>query len=480
WDVFEFAHALRHFDPSWSQPHVPGFPLFILAGKLIHLLVRDELLALRWVSALASALSVPLLYRLGRRVGERERAALWAAWWCTVPLFWRFGVLPLSYTLEALVAVGLAAMWWEVWQGGGMSPWLLGGLFGLSGGVRPSTWLVMGPLWLATLCRRPRREAMLAGLAFAAGAALWLVPTVALSGGWTVYHTISRNLSAGLFLPETLLGGDWTAPWRHVLHLAKVLAAGCGPAVLALPVAAWLWLSRRAPADRFMALWAGGGVFYVLVFHFGQDGYLLAFLPPLGYGLVEAWQWLLLRRAAEPRRAALALALGVALLVNNTAVFLARDQARLQAASDAWARRIGIVRRHFIPDETLLFDFGTFHEASWYLKEYRTGICTLLARPTDSIPLAAQGFFVSEHQDVEPKRWWYPSGYRGEPLKLPDRLRYLVCTNGFLESCYQGREPLRRIPETSPAVWWLPVPPGSQLHCGYLAWWLEPADPGRP
>ncbi|MBI2297672.1 MAG: DUF2723 domain-containing protein, partial [Armatimonadetes bacterium] len=107
WDVFEFAHALRHFDPSWSQPHVPGFPLFVLAGKLAHLLVRDEIAALRWVSALASALSLPLLYRLGRRAGDRERAALWLAWWCTGPLFWRFGVLPLSYTLEALVAVGL-------------------------------------------------------------------------------------------------------------------------------------------------------------------------------------------------------------------------------------------------------------------------------------------------------------------------------------------------------------------------------------
>jgi hypothetical protein len=34
-DEFLFAEAVRKFDPSNYHPHPPGYPLFVLLGKLV-------------------------------------------------------------------------------------------------------------------------------------------------------------------------------------------------------------------------------------------------------------------------------------------------------------------------------------------------------------------------------------------------------------------------------------------------------------
>lgn len=464
WDVFEYALALRHFDPAASQPHVPGFPLFVLAAKPFALLCRDELLALRCVSALASALSVPLLYRLGERLASRRLAALWVLWWVTLPLCWKFGILPLGYTLEALAALWLVERWWAAWCGESLSAWALGGAFGLSGGIRPSIYFVLGPLWLVTLARTDRRTALRAVVAAVLGGLAWLVPTVARSGGWQVYHTISDSLMRALFGPGNLLGGDWRGPVENATRLVRTVVAMFGPAAVLLPVAWLTWTgSRRTRANGFVALWLGSGVLYLLAFHFGQDGYLLAFLPAFGYSLLEALRGLAQAAKLRDPRGHLVLALGAAIAFTQAGDFLTHDHLELLRTSHRWTCIVGGVREHFQPADTWLLDYPTFHEAGWYLPEFHTTIFTPLARPLTALPLERQGVFTSYRQAITPRLWWYPSAFRGEPWPVPRGVRYLVFTSGTLAAFYHGATPLRPVPGTQGQVSYLEVQPGAQV-----------------
>src|SRR6266550_508496 len=67
-DSINFALGVRHFDVAHHQPHPPGYPLFILAGKTAHRVISSEAQSLAAVSAVAGALSVVALVVLFRRI----------------------------------------------------------------------------------------------------------------------------------------------------------------------------------------------------------------------------------------------------------------------------------------------------------------------------------------------------------------------------------------------------------------------------
>src|SRR5438105_3076538 len=65
-DEFLFAEAVRKFDPSNYHPHPPGYPLFVLLGKLLMLIVHDPWRALVIVNVVAAPIGFIALARAFR------------------------------------------------------------------------------------------------------------------------------------------------------------------------------------------------------------------------------------------------------------------------------------------------------------------------------------------------------------------------------------------------------------------------------
>ncbi|HEU0016851.1 MAG TPA: DUF2723 domain-containing protein [Methyloceanibacter sp.] len=64
WDSINFAFALDDFDVLHHQPHPPGYPIYVAAGKLVYRVVADHAAALTLVSALAGAVIASMFYFL--------------------------------------------------------------------------------------------------------------------------------------------------------------------------------------------------------------------------------------------------------------------------------------------------------------------------------------------------------------------------------------------------------------------------------
>src|SRR5688500_14519792 len=79
WDSVQFVLALSRFDLHDHQPHPPGYILYVLAGRALNVLFGDPGLALSYLSVGASALAVPLIYRLALHIFEDEAVALGSA-----------------------------------------------------------------------------------------------------------------------------------------------------------------------------------------------------------------------------------------------------------------------------------------------------------------------------------------------------------------------------------------------------------------
>src|SRR5262249_20856506 len=108
------------------QPHPPGYPVFILLAKAMHLAVPSELTALALVSVVSGALGVVAIAWLfvgldGRTHDPAEdagqgRDGQWVTWLpptivaITAPLYWFTAARPLSDTAGLAAAVAVQAL----------------------------------------------------------------------------------------------------------------------------------------------------------------------------------------------------------------------------------------------------------------------------------------------------------------------------------------------------------------------------------
>lgn len=338
-DSVQFALAVADFDLAAHTPHPPGYPLYVGVLKALAAVgvrAADAMVALSILfQALGAALIAPVAARLaGARVPGQRLAAeqggaaegapaaiVAATLFATNPLVWFYGELPLVYGVEAGLTVLLA--WAALGMADGRGRFLAAcALFGLAGGIRPSTLVLLAPLFLAGLGRAwwARRRAgtsawrlgvgdlVLGATAGALAVAAWLLPLLADAGGLSAYRRIGGEHFAAL-LPHTsiLYGAGWPALAHNVELLTKWAVQGLVPAGAVLAVLAVLaprgvvrGLRLLAWRAGWIAVWAAPPIAFFALFHVTKAGYTLIHLPAL---LVAAALAAAPALAARPRRA---------------------------------------------------------------------------------------------------------------------------------------------------------------------------------
>jgi Protein of unknown function (DUF2723) len=334
-DSVQFALGVERYDLAAHHPHPPGYPLYIAVLKVLAALGVDALHGMVALSILAAALGaglmVPLVARLASEAAARVRGAarvgagaggggdpasadgatagagvgeggplaagvLAAVLYVFNPLLWFYGELPLVYAVEGGMTVGLAYA--AIRMADGRGAFLAGcAAFAVAGGVRPSTLVLLLPLFLVGAGRAWRRGAgpgtLAAGAAVGAALGLaWLLPLLAAAGGLAAYQRIGRE-NFGALLPYTsvLYGAGWRALAHNLTLIAKWFLQGLAPAALALAV---LWLAGRrrsravaaglrllAAEAPFLAAWALPPMLFFALFHITKAGYTLVYLPAL-------------------------------------------------------------------------------------------------------------------------------------------------------------------------------------------------------
>ena len=101
WDSAQFALAIRQFDIRLSQPHAPGYFLYVMLGRLVNHLVGDPHASLVWISVIFGSALPPLLYLLGATMFGRWTGAAAAAMALTSPQFWFHSCVALTYIVDS-------------------------------------------------------------------------------------------------------------------------------------------------------------------------------------------------------------------------------------------------------------------------------------------------------------------------------------------------------------------------------------------
>jgi hypothetical protein len=260
WDEALFAMALHDFDVPQHHPHPPGFPLFVLLGKLVRLVVSSDFRALQLVTLTAAMALFPLAFTLARELRfDFLTAFLGSLLLVFFPNVWFFGGTAFSDVPGLALAVAAAALLLRGCRD--VRAFYAGAIvLGLAAAIRPQA-LVIGcvpsllALWFQA--RRSWKHAVSAPLAGA------LVIAVAYGGAALASQSVTAYLGTARALREYVRKVDsFLNPGRQPLptlfddFFVNVIPGGRISMVVAILAAVAIIASIVRPAWRVWLLLA--------------------------------------------------------------------------------------------------------------------------------------------------------------------------------------------------------------------------------
>lgn len=305
-DSINFALGVREFNVAQHQPHPPGSPVFIALAKVTTPLFRAanlpgaESRALAVWSVVAAAALIPLVFILFSAMdGDRRRAFWAAALSACAPLAWFTAARPMTDMPGFALALGSQAFAMRVWTGqAGERALAISGLIaGLAAGVRIQTAALTVPVLIAAAIgkRLSVRSVGLAAATAIAGALIWAVPLVVVSGGPTEYLVALGSQAGEDFEWVRMVWKSPTDP-RVVVHAVVNSFAWpwgwlpLGVTVSALSIVGLLSMALKAPRALVMFLVTFGfyTVFHLLFQETTTVRYALPIVVPMAYLAVRA------------------------------------------------------------------------------------------------------------------------------------------------------------------------------------------------
>jgi hypothetical protein len=331
-DSVNFALALEQYDLRLHQPHPPGYFLYVMLGRAVHLAIPDPNLALITISMVATSLAVVFVYLLAKEMYDFRTSVIASLLAVVSPNLWFHGEVALSYGVEALFSAAMGYLCWNLYQGRGQLLFASAVTLAVAGGFRQNTLAFLLPLWLLSLTRVELRKALAALLLLVGVSGMWFWGMIRMTGGMDAYFASLGHL----WESNTGHSSAFEMGWRSLGVFCKTLLAfnfySIGAGTVLLATAGYLvWRSGglgstcRGKRGFYLAWMLPPYLFYQFVFiQPSNPGYVLILLPPLlllsARGLIRTADFM-----REVSGVACLHVLTAAVLVANASLFLCSD-----------------------------------------------------------------------------------------------------------------------------------------------------------
>lgn len=185
-DEFLFAEAVRNFDPSRYHPHPPGFPLYVIIGKVFNAFVHDPWRALIVFSIIAAPIGFLAIARAFRNwIADSDLAVCGALLYYFSASMLVHGTLALSDG-PAMMFLGLSL--WAISTEHGEEHERIAiaiGIFTSAAiGTRPQLLIPIAPMLIVALLQmRTLRQRTASVIAFGVMSLMWFLPLADAAGG---------------------------------------------------------------------------------------------------------------------------------------------------------------------------------------------------------------------------------------------------------------------------------------------------------
>jgi len=244
-DEFLFAEGVKNFDPSRYHPHPPGYPLYILHGKVINFVVHDPWRSLVIISIVSAVVGFVALARAFRQWIDDPDLAV-----CGALLFYFSASMLVHGTLAlsdgpSIAFLGLA--FWAMSRAGDephdRNAIAIGLWTSAAIGCRPQLVVPLLPAFAVSLWQlRTNHRRLAALIAFTLVSLMWFLPLMDAAGGWDGLVAYERKqaqyfvshdaaMSRGAMSMTALVARFLFHPWGFkyiTIPLALCVIAGIG------------------------------------------------------------------------------------------------------------------------------------------------------------------------------------------------------------------------------------------------------------
>ncbi|MCH7505111.1 hypothetical protein IID04_05730 [PVC group bacterium] len=386
WDCVNYALALEDFNVAEGRPGAPGYFLYIMLGKLMHLVIDDPNACFVWLSVVASGLGAALIFVLGNMMFSRCVGLSASLLFLTSPLVWFHGEIAFPYVLEGTLSVALA---WLCFQTLGQPrlAYGIGGalLLAVLGGLRPQGMIFLFPLWIYGIHKLRQRDMLLTLCGLGMFVLMWVVPMVILSGGWLAYYDAIRTGSSTLQVSSIKEFGMsvWENSEKYFRYLMKACTIGLGVLVFGIPLLVKHKKVFEKKSTRILLAWIIGPSCFFILIYLGNPGHLFTCL--FAYFLVVA---IVIEHLTRNNKTLGSILLGICIFV-NIGVFLVDTHPDRVWHKKTWYRasdlqkknqyvlnKIEYIRENLDPKSTILLadtgGSGHVPQLAYYLPQFRT------------------------------------------------------------------------------------------------------------
>lgn len=372
WDSVQLALGLHHYSVTDHQPHPPGYPIYIILGRLFNVFTQNDVRALTSLSALLGSLSIIPLYLLTKNMFDKKTAVLSSLIFIVTPVHWVFSER--AFTDIPGLFFLLAFGYFIYSSRGNPKKLLLSSLFaGLILGVRFNEIpVVLGLITLVTLIYGNIRFFLLSISAFLIGVALWLVPLVFITEP-SKFITSFSSLADYVVKHDVFLGGSFSFntllkyKFEQLIYLFD-LSYTKGFLILSLFSFIWVTLKFKLREEfkiQFLLTWIMSyGAILLLVYNLEIQRHLLPLLPPLA--ILAA----LLFVQVVKNKAALVIAFSL-LWVGVFSQGL-QQVIRLNSEVPPTIQPVSYVKQNFNPSDTVVIASFTYRQFQYYAPEFNT------------------------------------------------------------------------------------------------------------
>ncbi len=401
WDELLFMLSLDRFNVAQHRPHPPGFPLFVLTGKIVRKLGFGNFHALQSISLVAAMAIVPVMFFLCRELRMKFVTALSAATLLAFfPNVWFFGGTAFS-DIPSMVLVLLAVT--LLLRGCRDERFYAAGavMLAIAAGYRPQNLSIgFAPMLLASWFQRHRPRLVLlafsllgALIALSYGAAAWLTGVEdyrAAVAEHRHYIAVTDSFRAPRRPPlwrvfEQFFVEPYHGPWINAVVTVLVTVSGC------------VSLVRRRPHVLMMLAAFGPFCFaaWLMLDRFSSSRFSIGYAPLVALLAADGLQ-LLARRAWLEYALSGALA---TLMIGWTwpALGAVRNSISPPVAVVDWVRNHVDARRSVV-----YVDAGMIPYALWYLPEYRLRFTEKGVPPPAAWTSGLPGFYLAEGAGTSP------------------------------------------------------------------------------
>jgi hypothetical protein len=362
------------------------------------------------------------------------------------PLFWYNGEMPLTYALEGLLTVALAFCCFELLKGEKRWFFVSAVLLGLAAGVRQNLIVMLLPLWLYAIRKHSIKKIFFASVVLGITCLAWFGPMVWLTGGLGKYlAAVQAQFTTWVSHPISII---YQMKVRGSIFAGfMLLSLGLG----ILPMAYYLGRFFRFPQIvedvrvRFVLFWSVPLLLFYITVNVFNPGHVLVILPPLFIFLGESIKGF----SSDLAEAA------------NTG-FL-RSVFSYRAVLVTTVALIMLVNLHVFLFQDTQVSYPVFRKSDTRLAELTS--------------LTAQNVYISFAHQTDPKTFWTDTGFRIEPIPIPEGIDTLIVWEEEIARYYQdsGR-PLREIDTNGHGtkIYALELVPRDEIRYGYHTWTVGP------